>query len=434
METKLERIADKSKNEQRPIFTSLYHLINEELLKQCHKELDGSKAVGIDNVSKKEYAENLDVNIKELVVRLKNKAYKPMPALRVYIPKDNGKMRPLGISIYEDKIVQLALKKILEAIYEPKFKENMYGFRVNRGCHQAIKYTHHKIMEDRINYIVDADIKGFFDHIDHKWMIKFLEYNIKDPNIIGLIKKYLKAGIMDKGSYVATEEGSAQGNIISPVLANIYMHFVLVLWYKEIVEKRAKGDTFLVVYADDFLAGFQYKNEAEAYYKALKERMSKFGLELESSKSRLLEFGRYAEKNRKARGEGKPETFDFLGFTFYCSKSRKGNFSVKVKTSKKKFRQKVKAMKVWLYQNRDMKVTNLMAKLSIKLVGHYRYYGISHNGIMISCFRQRTIDYLYKILNRRSHKKSYTVEGFKEMLKMYKLPYPKIYTTLFDWK
>lgn len=277
-------------------------------------------------------------------------------------------------------------------------------------------------------------LNGFFDHINHNWMIKFLEYNIKDPNIIGLIKKYLKAGIMDKGQYVSTEEGSAQGNIISPVLANIYMHFVLVLWYKEIVQKRAKGDTFLVVYADDFIAGFQYKYEAEAYYEVLKRRMSKFGLELEESKSRLLEFGRFAEENRKARGERKPETFDFLGFTFYCSKSRSGKFSVKLKTSKKKFRQKVKAMKVWLYQNRDIKVRDLMEQVKIKLIGHYRYYGISHNGRMISCFRQRTIDFLYKILNRRSHKRSYTVEGFKEMLKVYKLPYPKIYISLFDWK
>jgi group II intron reverse transcriptase/maturase len=432
VETKLGRIADKSANEKRPIFTSLYHLINEELLRQCHKELDGSKAVGIDEVSKKEYAENLDSNIKGLTIRLKNKAYKPAPALRVYIPKDNGKMRPLGISIYEDKIVQLALKKILESIYEPKFLDNMYGFRPNRGCHNAIRYTHQRIGRDKISYIVDADIKGFFDHIDHDWMIKFLEYNIKDPNIISLVKKYLKAGIMDKGEYVSTGEGSAQGNIISPILANIYMHYVLILWYSEIVQKRAEGDTFLVVYADDFIAGFQYKREAEAYYEALKERMSKFGLELESSKSRLLEFGRFAIENRKARGEGKPETFDFLGLTFYCGKSRNGKFVVKLKTSKKKFRQKVKAMKVWLYENRDIRVGDLMEKLNIKLVGHYRYYGISHNSKMLCNFRQRTLDYLYKILNRRSNKRSYTVEGFKELLKAYKLPYPKIYVSLFD--
>ena len=432
METKLARIADKSKNEQRPIFTSLYHLINEELLKECHRELDGSKAVGIDKMSKKEYAENLDNNIKELVVRLKNKAYKPAPALRVYIPKGNGKMRPLGISIYEDKIVQLALKKILEAIYESKFLDNMYGFRPNRSCHNAIKYVHQRITRGKISYIVDADIKGFFDHINHDWMIKFLEYNIQDPNIIGLIKKYLKAGIMDKGTYMTTEEGSAQGNIISPVLANIYMHYVLGLWYKEIVQKRAEGDTFLVVYADDFIAGFQYKSEAEEYYKALKNRMSKFGLELESSKSRLLEFGRFAEHNRKARGEGKPETFDFLGFTFYCSKNRNGKFSVKAKTSKKKFKQKLRNMKEWLYENRDVRVKDLMKKLNIKLEGHYRYYGISNNSKMLCNFRQRTIEILFKVLNRRSNRRSYNWEGFTEMIRYYKIPYPKIYVSLFD--
>lgn len=352
METKLERIADKSRNEKQPIFTSLYHLINEELLKQCHKELDGSKAEGIDNVNKKEYAENLEANIKELVIRLKNKAYKPAPALRVYIPKDNGKMRPLGISIYEDKIVQLALKKILEAIYEPKFQDNMYGFRANNSCHKAIKYVHKSISNRK--------------------------------------------------------------------------------WYKEIVEKRAKGDNFLVVYADDFIAGFQYKREAEAYYEALKNRTSKFGLELEESKSRLLEFGRYAEQNRKSRGEGKPETFDFLGFTFYCSKTRKSFFCVKVKTSKKKFKQKIKAMKVWLYENRDIRTKDLMDKLKIKLLGHYRYYGISHNSDMIGTFRHRTLEYLFKILNRRSNKRSYNWIGFNEMLKYYKLPYPKIYFSLFD--
>mgnify|MGYP000489638215 FL=1 len=432
METKLERIADKSRNEKRPIFTSLYHLINEELLKKCHKELDGNKAEGIDNVSKKEYAEDLDENIKDLVIRLKNKAYKPAPALRVYIPKDNGKMRPLGISIHEDKIVQLALKKILEAIYEPKFQDNMYGFRANNSCHKAIKYVHKSISTTRINYIVDADIKGFFDHIDHEWMIKFIEYNIKDPNIIGLIKKYLKAGIMDKGKYVATEEGSAQGNIISPVLANIYMHFVLVLWYKEVIEKRAEGENFLVVYADDFIAGFQYQREAQAYYEALKKRMSKFGLELESSKSKIIKFGKFAEQNRKALGQGKPETFDFLGFTFYCSRTRQGKPCIKVKTSKKKFKQKAKAMKVWLYENRDTKVSELMGKLRIKLLGHYRYYGISHNSTMIGTFRHRTIEYLFKVLNRRSNRKSYSWEGFNEMLKYYKLPYPKIYFSLFD--
>ncbi|WP_235839080.1 reverse transcriptase domain-containing protein, partial [Clostridium sp. Marseille-P2415] len=238
MQTKLERIADKSAHESRPVFTSLYHLLNEELLLQCHKELDGKKATGVDGITKEEYSQNLRENIRNLVKRLRNKAYKPKPTLRVYIPKANGKKRPLGIAVYEDKIVQLGLKKILEAVYEPKFQENMYGFRPKRDCHMAIKEMCISIVRKRINYVVDADIKGFFDHMSHEWTMKFVEYYIKDPNILWLIKKYLKAGVLEEGRYQTNEWGSAQGNIISPILANIYMHHVLVLWYKAYFEKR----------------------------------------------------------------------------------------------------------------------------------------------------------------------------------------------------
>ena len=224
METKLVRIAEISATTKHPIFTSVYHLINEDMLKQCHKELDGSKAVGIDKVTKDEYGKNLDRNIKDLVQRLKNKSFKPLPSLRVYIPKANGKKRPLGIASYEDKIVQMAVKKILGAIYEPRFLNCMYGFRPNRGCHEAIKEIYQRISYGKISYIVDADIKGFFDHIDHEWMMKFLEWNIQDKNLLWLIRKYLKAGIMEQGKFEPTEEGSAQGSVMSPMLANIYMH------------------------------------------------------------------------------------------------------------------------------------------------------------------------------------------------------------------
>lgn len=280
--------------------------------------------------------------------------------------------------------------------------------------------------------MVDADIRGFFDHMSHEWIMKFLGLYIKDRNLLWLINKYLKAGVVTEGVYEAGEEGSAQGNIISPILANIYMHNVLTLWYKFVVLKETEGTCFLAVYADDFIAGFQHKSDAERYYAALKERLGKFNLELEESKSRLIEFGRYAESNSRRRYGKKPETFDFLGFTFYYGKGRKnGNFCVKPKTSRKKYAQKLKAMKEWLYANNDLPVKELIEKLNKKLVGHYRYYGVSHNGKKLGSFLHFTQRYLCKALNRRSQKKSYTWDGFADMLKVYPLAKPKIYVRLF---
>ena len=432
MGTKLERIMEISATTPKPKFTSLYYLINVEMLKQCHKELDGSKAVGIDKVTKAEYEEHLEENLTNLVSRLKNKAYKPLPSLRVFIPKANGKKRPLGIASYEDKIVQLAVKKILEAIYEPRFLNCMYGFRPNRGCHDAIKEVHTQLSCGHINHVVDADIKGFFDHLSHEWMMEFLKLYIKDPNLLWLINKYLKAGVMTDGVFEETEEGSAQGNIISPILANIYMHNVLTLWYKFVIKGNTFVNSFLVVYADDFIAGFQYKEDAEIYYTLLKERLRKFNLELEESKSRLIEFGRYAETNSKRKYGKKPETFDFLGFTFYCGKGKRSrNFCVKLKTNRKKFQQKLKATKEWLYENRTMPVKEMISKLNLKLIGHYKYYGVSHNSAKIGAFLHFIQRYLYKVLNRRSHKRSYTWDGYIEMLKVYPLAKPKIYVKLF---
>lgn len=399
---------------------------------QCHKEVDGNKAVGIDEITKREYSENLEGNIENLVYRLKRKSYKPMPSLRVYIPKSSGKMRPLGIACYEDKIVQLALKKILEAIYEPKFLNCMHGFRANRRCHTAVKELYDRINIGKITRVVDADIKGFFDHMKHEWILKFLNYYIKDKNILRLVKKYLKAGIIDNGQLVKSDEGTAQGNIISPVLANIYMHNVLTLWFQYIIAKECKGECFLVVYADDFIAGFQYPWEAERFYEQLRSRMVKFGLELEENKSRIVESGRYLASLKAKRGEStRLGTFDFLGFTFYCGRTTKGNPWIMPKTSSKKFRQKVKEIKIWLYNNKEQKLGKLMYMLNVKLVGHYRYYGISFNSRMISNYKQQVRELLYKVLNRRSEKKSYTREGFIEMMKYYKLVNPKIYYSLF---
>jgi group II intron reverse transcriptase/maturase len=429
--TKLERIAEISATSPKPEFTALYHHINAEMLMQCHRELDGKKAVGVDKITKAEYSENLEENISSLVLKLKTKAYKPLPSLRVFISKDNGKMRPLGIAAYEDKIVQLAVKKILQAIYEPRFLNCMFGFRPQKSCHDAIKAVYKKLSEGKINYIVDADIKGFFDHINHDWMMRFLSLYIKDPNLLWLINKYLKAGVITEGNFEESEDGTAQGNIISPILANIYMHNVLTLWYKFVVAKQTQGDHLIAVYADDFVAGFQCKRDAENYYAALELRLKQFNLELESSKSRLIEFGRYAESNRKTRGEGRPETFDFLGFTFYCGKSKRGYHCVKLKTNAKKFRQKVCDTKKWLYANRHISLKELIGTLNLKLVGHFRYYGVSHNGKDIQTFKHLVQQYLFKTLNLRSQKKSYTWDGFIEMLRYYPLTKARIYVNLF---
>lgn len=431
MGTKLERIAEISAQSKRPNFTSLYHLINAELLKRCHRELDGKKAVGIDEVTKEKYSEALDSNIEDLVLRLRNKAYKPLPTRRVFIPKQNGKLRPLGIVSYEDKIVQLALKKVLEAVYEPRFLNCMYGFRPKRGCHEAVKDVYQHLSHGKINYIVDADVKGFFDHIDHEWMMKFIEWHIKDPNILWLIRKYLKAGVMVDGVYEDTVEGTIQGGNISPTLANIYMHNVLTLWFKLVIQKEVKGECFLVNYADDFVAGFQYKSEAEMYYAKLKERMAYFNLELEDSKSRLIEFGRFAEQNRKAKGLGKPETFDFLGFTFFMGKSRKGYPLPKVKTSRKKFEKSLKSFKTWLYANKEQPARMIVSQLNVKLVGYYRYYGVSFNSFKLGAFLHRVQQFLHKAMNRRGCRRTYTWNGFVDMLKVYPLAKPKIYYALY---
>ena len=433
METKLGRIADKSAHEARPEFTSLYHLLNEEMLLKCHKELSGKKAVGVDKVTKEEYSQNLEENIKSLVLRLKNKSYKPQPVKRVYIPKANGKKRPLGIAAYEDKIVQLGLKKILEAVYEPKFQENMYGFRPKRNCHMAIKDMCTKIISKRIEYIVDADIKGFFDHMSHEWTLKFVGYYIKDPNILNLIDKFLKAGILEEGEYKASDEGSVQGGNISPILANIYMHHVLMLWYDLYYRKRGRGMSFLVVFADDFIAGFEQKEEAERFYRELQERLAKFGLEIEKSKSRLVEFGRYARERRKRRGLGKPETFNFLGFTFYCGKTSKGKFCVIPKTNSKRMGMKLKEMNKWLKENKILPLKVLIMKLNQKLSGHYNYYGLTYNVRSLMNFRYNTERLLHKWLNRRSQRRSYTWEQFRMMQTQYPLVSPKRCYNLYEW-
>ena len=429
METKLARIAEISRNKPKEVFTSIYHLINKEMLIECHKELDGKKATGLDGITKAEYEENLEENIKQLEKELKSMSYKPTPAKRIYIPKANGKMRGLAISIYEDKIVQLAFKKLIEAIYEPKLSKCMYGFRANRSCHDAIKELTYTIQKKKVSYVVDADIKGYFDHIDHDWLIKCIEQHIKDPRVIRMIKRFLKAGIIENKQYMKTTVGAPQGSILSPVLANIYMYYVLILWFEKRIQKNFEGESYIIAYADDFVCCFQYKKEAEQFKNnLLPERLKKFNLEIAEDKTRLIPFGRFAKENNK---NNKTETFDFLGFTFYCSKDKNGWFHVKVKTSKKKYHSKIKEFKVWIKENRNIKIKNLISKINEKLRGHIQYFGVSNNSIMINKFRNKVIRTLFKWINRRSQKKSYTWKEFNEMQKIYPIVKAKVCVNLY---
>nr|WP_330379523.1 group II intron reverse transcriptase/maturase [Butyrivibrio sp. AE2032] len=432
MLTKLERISQLSKENPEMVFTSIGHLIDKEMLMECHNKMEKDKAVGIDGVTKEEYGNNLDENLDRLIASLKKKSYRPQPAKRVEIPKGNGKTRPLSIYCYEDKLVQEALRRILEAVFEPHFYEEMMGFRNGRSCHMALRKLNSMIEKQKTNYILDADIKGFFDHIDHRWAVKFVESRIKDPNVIRLVRRMLKSGIIKDFQYEETEEGSGQGSVCSPVIANIYMHYVFLWWFNDVVKPQLRGYAGAVVYADDFVVCFQYKDEAEQFYKRLKHRMEYFGLELEESKSRLIEFGRFAERDRRNRGQGKPETFDFLGFTHYCSKSRNGKFRVKRKTSKKKFTKKCKEVNRWLADMRTLPLQEIIKRVNSMLVGYFHYYGITDNSKAISDFKYIVRKLLFKWLNRRSQRRSYNWGQFNDMLRDYPLATPRTYVSIYE--
>lgn len=408
--------------------------INKETLIASHKQMDKNKARGIDNISKEDYSKKLEENITNLVERMKNGSYRPNATRRTYIPKDgSNKMRPLGISCYEDNLIENIIAQILTMIYEPKFYDDSFGFRPNRNCHQAVRQLVEDVQYHKVCYIVEADIKGFFDNVNHEWMIKFLEHDMADKRFIEIINKFLKAGIMENGKYIDSEKGTPQGNGASPVLANIYLHYVLDNWFDVMVKRKYKGETYLVRYCDDFVCCFQHKWEAEKFYKELIERFKKFGLELALEKTKILEFGRFAKENRDRRGLGKPETFDFLGFTFYCSEnSNKSYFRCKVKTSKKKYRSKVEAMKQWIKLNRNMPISELIKKINQKLRGHYQYYGVTDNTRSVKSFLNTTRYLLFKWINRRSQKRSYTLETFYNgLLRTLPLLEPKISVSLF---
>lgn len=429
--TKLHRIAEKAKTDKRCQFTSLFHLMNKALLLECFTRLKGKAASGIDNISKEQYANDLDENLEKLVIRLHHQSYKPQPVLRVYIPKPGSeKRRPLGIPALEDKLVQSALVKILQAIYEQDFINDSYGFRPNRNCHDALRALSQAVENKPIHYIVEADIKGFFDEVNQEQLIEFLTHRIADKRILRLIKRFLKAGISEDGQHKGSERGTPQGGVISPILANIYLHYTLDLWFEKRVKANSRGYTKLVRYADDFTVCFQDKNDAESFLKDLETRLKKFHLALAPEKTKLFEFGALAILKAKARGE-RAATFDFLGFTHYCSRSKDGKrYRMKRKTISKRFAAKLKGYKEWLRSHRTQPTISIMATTAAKLRGHFSYYGVTDNSKSIQSFNYRVIQILYKWLNRRGKRGCYTWEKFNKLLTLYPMPKPRITVNL----
>lgn len=399
------------------------HCVNEETLKEEHRRQTGKKAVGIDKVTKEEYGKSLEENVKQLVKQMKQFSYKPKPVRRTYIPKGNGSKRALGIPSYEDKLVQGVMRKVLDEVYESRFSEQSYGFREKRSAHQAVKELNTLIMRKKVNYLVDADIKGFFDNVNHEWLIKFLEHEIEDKKFIRYIRRFLNAGIMEKGEYTESDKGTPQGGLISPVLANVYLHYVLDLWFERKIKKEYKGEAYIIRYADDFVCGFQYENEARRFYEELKERLAKFDLELAEDKSKIIPFGRFAKESEK-------ETFDFLGFTFVNGKTRTNKYRTVVITSKKKLKQKKQNVKEWLKTQNQVNVLEIIKGINRKIIGHYRYYGVSGNFKGVLKFYKYIVVALYKMLTRRSNRSYLTWERYYKLLLKHPIQKPKLYVNI----
>jgi group II intron reverse transcriptase/maturase len=413
MKTSLRAIADKAKKNKEHRFQNLYQMLDGKLLWESWSELNRKAGAGVDRVDYWEYGNNIIENIQKLVERLKKKTYRAALVRRTYIPKSNGKLRPLGIPTVEDKLLQHAASRILQAIFEQDFLGSSFGYRPERGAKEATRTLKRKLVEEDINFVVEADIKGYFDNIDHEWMLTMLKQRIDDKAFLKLIDKWLKAGILDGDAVIHPEAGTPQGGIVSPVLANIYMHYTLGLWFEKVVKKHCKGKAEIIVYADDFVALFQYKIDAERFYRVLGKRFAKFGLTLSEEKTKIVNFALYAN-----------DKFEFLGFEYRRARTTKR--MVRNRTIPKRISRSIDALKGWLRENAGSKVSVLMEGINAKLRGYYNYYGVKGNYASISLFYYRVTVTLFRFLNRRSQKRSYNWAGFNEMLKDIGLLKPRL--------
>ncbi len=414
----LERIRRAVKGDKKQRMTNLWHHVYDvDRLREAYFAGNRKGAAGVDGETWRSYGKNLEANLQSLSERLRKGSYRASPVKRHYIPKADGKQRPIGIPVLEDKIVQRATVEVLNSVYECHFKGFSYGFRPARSQHRALDALYMGLMKRKVNWVLDADIRGCFDAIDHDWLIKFVEHLIADRRVIRHVKKWLKAGVLEEEELRASTEGTPQGGSISPLLCNIYLHYVLDLWIDQWRRTEAKGEVIVVRYADDFVIGFQRETEARRCLGELRERLAAFKLELHSEKTRLIEFGRYAEVNRKRKSEGKPETFDFLGFTHFCAKTRKnGRFIVGRKTQAKRMRAKLRQLKDELRRRMHRPVPETGQWLRRVVQGYYNYHSVPRNRAAMRAFTRALLRYWWKSLRRRSHKSNCDWERFYRRL------------------
>ena len=410
-------------SEHFPTVQGLMSRVNERNLLAEHRKQSRRKATGIDGIDKATYEENAERNIHALVERMKKFQYKPLPVRRTYIPKANGKLRPLGIPAYEDRLVQGVMAHVLNDVYEPRFLNCSYGFRPKRSAHDVVSYINQTIMTRKVNYVLEADIKGFFDNVNHEWLMKFLAHDIQDKNFLRYVKRFLIAGVMEGTELRDSDRGTPQGGLISPVLANVYLHYVLDLWFAKAIKPRLRGEAYFVRYADDFLILFQYENEARSVMEVLKKRLAKFSLEVAEDKTRILPIGRF---------KGTKEEFDFLGFTFYNTKTRQGKYRVGIRTSKKKLKAKRQAAKAWIRSRMVMPVSETMERVAAVIRGHCNYYGVNGNLRSLYKFYEYMRYITHKMLNRRSQRGRVTYEKFQRIWD-YHVPRPRITRNIWNW-
>lgn len=431
--TELDLIARRAAEGSECQFNNLMHIINDEFLKANYYQLGRNRAEGVDEVSWQEYGKQLKENIQRLLEQMKKMSYRPQAVRRVYIPKENGKPRPIGIPATEDKMVQKAMSKIMEAIYEQDFHDSSYGFRRGRSCHQALKKIGELIQFKAVNHVIEADIKGFFDNVNHQKLTELLRRRINDQKFLQYIVRFLKSGYMEEETIRESKEGTPQGGNLSPMLANIFLHYVLDEWFEKEVKTQLKGQSYLVRYCDDFIILMQSQEEAKKVKELLEQRFKEYGLELNDEKTKVISFGRYEGENATRQGR-KANTFDFLGITHYCDISRSGKFKVGRKTSQKRFARSCRAMNQWLRDVRNaMKTREWWLILAAKIRGHYQYYGISENYSTINEYYYRVVKMVFKWLNRRKQKKSVAWEQFNKYLKRHPLPKPHIVHSFYTW-